>query len=282
MQPKISIITPSLNQADYLEDTILSILGQKYSNLEYIIIDGGSTDDSVDIIRKHEKDISYWISEKDNGQSHAINKGFSRATGDIVAWLNSDDMYLPGTLHYISNIFNKSNHAQHIVFGNCIHLKEKNCSVSGSNVALKHQILDIELVDYIIQPSCFWKRTVLDVVGPLDEKLHFGFDWEWFIRANRKKVVFQAVERYLAIYRKHDAHKTGIGGDIRIKELAEIYTKYHSSHLSDEYLYYKNNIRIQQAKRILKRLPVDWIRWLYFLYFRKRTSWVEFYNFCKM
>ncbi|RYE40071.1 MAG: glycosyltransferase, partial [Sphingobacteriales bacterium] len=121
--PKISVITPSFNQGEYLEDTILSVIGQNYPNLEYIIIDGGSADNSVSIIKKYETHLSYWISEKDKGQSHAINKGFGLATGDILCWLNSDDLLLPSTLSYIASLADVLPD-EYIVFGNCIHFRE--------------------------------------------------------------------------------------------------------------------------------------------------------------
>ncbi len=106
--PKISIITPSYNQGCFLKNTIMSILDQGYPNLEYIICDGGSTDNSVDIIKKYENKITFWCSEKDNGQTDAINKGMKKATGDIVGWINSDDVLLPGSLFQIANFFAKN------------------------------------------------------------------------------------------------------------------------------------------------------------------------------
>jgi len=105
--PKITVVTPSYNQGRFLEETIVSILDQKYPNLEYIIIDGGSQDNSVEVIRKYEKHLAYWVSEKDGGQYDAINKGFSRATGEVMAWLNSDDKYFPWTLHVVGELFGR-------------------------------------------------------------------------------------------------------------------------------------------------------------------------------
>ena len=105
--PKISIVTPSFNQAEFIEETILSVLNQKYPNLEYIIIDGGSSDGTIDIIKKYEDKIAYWISEKDDGQSYAINKGLQRSTGEIISWLNSDDIFSNNALYTIASAFKK-------------------------------------------------------------------------------------------------------------------------------------------------------------------------------
>lgn len=225
--PKISIITPSYNQGPFLEQTILSVLGQDYPNLEYIIIDGGSTDNSVEIIKKYESHLKYWVSEPDKGQSHAINKGFSIATGDILAWLNSDDMYLPGILNKIASAINTDDEGIH--FGDCIHFNYQDGGLScfGSKIANAHLTQDLLVCDYIIQPSSFWTRKTWDKVGTLNEEMHYGFDWEWFIRAKLDGVPFYPIESPLAIYRIHDAHKTGTGGVKRQIEISEIYGKYN-------------------------------------------------------
>ena len=263
--PKISVVTPSYNQGQFIEETILSVIGQGYPNLEYIIIDGGSTDATVEIIKKYEKHLSYWVTEKDNGQSHALNKGFTKATGDIFCWLNSDDLFLPSTLSYISTLFQDCN-SHSIIFGNCIHFNELHESVStyGSNVVKAAKIHTLENYDYIIQPSTFWTKETWGKVGSLRENLCYAFDWEWFLRAKRLSVSFTSVAKCFSLYRIHKDHKTSTGGNKRQEEILTIYKEY-SDHYSTLYsllikedLNFSNfrNKIIGKARKLLKK-PVS-------------------------
>jgi glycosyltransferase involved in cell wall biosynthesis len=201
--PKISIITPSYNQGRFLEETILSVLDQNYPNLEYILIDGGSTDNSIDIIKKYEKQIAYWISEKDSGQSEAINKGYKKATGEIIAWLNSDDLYTKNTLHEIADHFVKHPEAD-IVYGDVINFLE-----NGKELYVDNQF---DLQDFfsrisIHQPSVFWRREILQNSALLDEELFYCMDYDLWMKLflNFKSL---KIKKIFSRFREHSDSKT--------------------------------------------------------------------------
>ena len=210
MLPKISIITPSFNQAEFLEETILSIINQNYPNLEIIIIDGGSTDNSIQIIKKYEEFIDFWVSEKDNGQTHAINKGFKKATGDIITWLCSDDTYLSEALHTVGKFFTDNPKAE-FVFGNTKAVNE-NGEILKEIKCLPFNILSfLARVNTIPQPASFYRRSILEKVGYLDETLYLGMDYDFFARIFLQKVKIYHINNFLATYRYHSNSKTVIG-----------------------------------------------------------------------
>jgi glycosyltransferase involved in cell wall biosynthesis len=234
--PRFTVVTPSYNQGAFVRDTIESVLGQGYPDLEYIVMDGGSTDNSAAIIAEYALRLAYWCSAKDGGQSAAINAGFARATGGILAWLNSDDYYLPGTLRHVAQTLDPSR--PEVLIGNCFHFREGEPGIRGSDVPLRHQKLRLATTDYIIQPSSFWTKAAWDRVGKLDEKFNLVFDWDWFIRAQEAGVEFKTTPRYLAAYRIHPAHKSAGTGDKRDQELRAIYQRHSPPHilkLHDDY-----------------------------------------------
>jgi len=225
MKPKISIVIPSYNQGQFIAETIQSIVAHVNLEIELIVIDGGSSDNTLEVIDDYSSYIAKWVSEKDKGQAHAINKGFAMATGDVLAWLNSDDMYLPGALNDAISRLDITR--AELIFGNSLLFDIEKESMWGSNVIQEAAFYDLKLVDFIIQPSTFWTRKAWEQVGNLNESLHYTFDWDWFIRAELSGVVFKNTPKYLSLYRVHDSHKTGTGGESRKEEIIKVLEQYN-------------------------------------------------------
>ncbi|MCI1279434.1 MAG: glycosyltransferase [Nitrospira sp.] len=179
--PHITVVTPSFNQGQYLEETIRSVLLQGYPNLEYIVVDGGSTDSSVEVITHYAPWITFWVSEKDKGQTDAINKGFARATGTILAWLNSDDVYTEGALWAVAKFFSAHPDLD-IGYGACRSLDAMS-RCRAIHVPSEFQLKRLLSSNFIAQPATFFSRQALDAVGGLNQKYHFAFDYGFWMKA---------------------------------------------------------------------------------------------------
>ena len=202
--PKISIITPSLNQGKYIERAIQSILGQEYPNLEYVIIDGGSKDNSVKIIKKYADKLTYWVSEPDRGQSDAINKGFARTSGEIMTWLNSDDILMPGTLNLAANIFKKLKDVQWIS-GIPTVINEEGLIVHlGLNPAYIRKLIELGFhhgaaLGWIMQEGTFWRRQLWEKAGGGLEEIPYSMDyllWRKFAKYAELVPVYTSLAAY--------------------------------------------------------------------------------------
>lgn len=205
--PKITIVTPSFNQGRYIKETIESVLEQNYPNLEYIIIDGGSTDDSVEIIKKYEKHLTYWVSEKDNGQTHAINKGFNRSTGELVNWLNSDDLLEKGALSSLGEAILEYPNAD-VFFGDYRAIDEYSNTIYRRKSAPYFKQCLYWGRQLSSQPAVFFKRSMLGKCGMLNEDFHFCMDIEFWIRCAMQGAEFMQLKQPLGVTRVHGDAKT--------------------------------------------------------------------------
>lgn len=242
---KLSIITPSYNQGDFIEKTILSVIQQPYSNVEYIIIDGGSTDHTVEVIKKYADKIHYWCSEKDRGQSHALNKGLARATGDVLAWINSDDYYEDSVFPLVMKLFEDPNVS--IVHGDCM---VHHTNGSPSWLVETGQVDHARLLRYWQpffcppQPSIFFRKSVLESVGPINESLHYAMDLDLWLKMSQR-YPFTYLKELLSHYLIHDSSKSGSEGGFskfvpEWKSLSHSYLE-QASYL-DRLTYWKDHI----------------------------------------
>lgn len=219
MTLKLSIITPSYNQGRFLEETIHSVLNQGYKSLEYIVIDGGSTDESVDVIRRYEDKLTYWVSEKDRGQVHAINKGLERVTGDIVAFINSDDVYLPGTFNAVIDHFTDHPESEWVC-GDTIMFGE------GYDTTVIHAVVPRSAAHCLSwayrapQPGHFWKTEL--VKSGFQERWNYDFDHDMYVRLLLAGHKCEYIPLPFAGYRLHEVSKTIAEGHRQLEEFDQI------------------------------------------------------------
>lgn len=229
--PRISIVTPSFNQGGFIEETILSVLSQEYPDLEYLVMDGGSSDATLNVLQKYSGKVT-WFSEPDQGQTDAINKGLRRATGSIVGYLNADDLLLPGALNKVAQTFTADPQTWW-VSGKCQIVDEENNEIRTpitvyKNTLLRwHSFLLLLMTNYISQPATFWRRESLDAIGYLDESLRYVMDYEYWLRLYSKRPpVF--IPEYLAAFKIHRNSKTTSTGhkDIYVAEEKIVVQRY--------------------------------------------------------
>ena len=235
MSLKISVITPSFNQGKFIEQTIQSVLSQNYPNLEYIVMDGGSTDNTVEILKKYEDKIK-WFSEKDNGQSDAINKGLKMATGDVVAWLNSDDYYLAGTLKKVADCF-ETNPDTMWVTGDYKIVDEQGRPIQSFVRGYKNFLRALPfrntlfVANYINQPSTFWKRSLHSELGYINDKYHLCMDYDFWLRVY-KRYPLHTISSAFSAFRIHSTSKGKKQYSAQFNEEIDVAQKNNAPHLA--------------------------------------------------
>lgn len=203
--PTISVVTPSFNQGDFVEWTVRSVFEQRYPKLEYIFMDGGSTDDTLKRVAPYRNRFSHFESGPDDGQSAAIAKGFSLATGELMAYLNSDDVLLPGTLNFVADYFHRHPEVD-FLYGHRCYINEAN-QVTGHWILPRHSNFLMRRWDLIPQESCFWRRRLFEQKGNIDPSFCFAMDYDLFVRY-MSIGKFKRVNRFLAAFRVHHRAKT--------------------------------------------------------------------------
>ena len=241
-------MTPSYNQGAYVERTLRSVLLQHYPNLEYIVIDGGSTDESVSVIERYEAHLAYWVSEPDDGQADAINKGLRMATGEIVCWLNSDDFYFPGTLDLVASILGR-NTGHVALIGNCLRVHEDGTPpvLLKASFESRRRLLEFWKSYTMHQPSIFWRRELTEQIGLLNDRLEYAFDFDYWVRIAEYRD-FREVDATLAGALDHPAAKTGDGYRRYHAELRKQARSYWGSPFRPAYWRFSASFAIQQAR----------------------------------
>lgn len=278
---KFSIVTPTFNHRKFIDTTIKSVLENKknYPNVEYIVIDGNSKDGTQDVVKSYGDAIDIFISEPDDGQSDAINKGFTYATGDIYAYINSDDYYYPETFQKIAKIF-EENPDIDVVYGNCTFVTEDEQFFRYFTEIEPYDEYRLRsCTDFIMQPSCFWKKEIYNRCGGFTKNFHFGFDWEMWCRMAKHGAKFHYEPMLFAVNREFEETKTSTGGGKRLQELKKINKLHMMSALPYAYYSYtQGELRVKYPhmtgffEKITTRLKIAFYRFMSFPNFIYRQA----------
>jgi len=232
--PSISIVTPSYNQAEFLERTIRSVVEQEYPGLEYIVQDGDSSDSTREVLERFGARLGHWEMRADEGQAQAINLGFARATGEVMAYLNSDDLLLPGSLRYVGRFF-EAHREVDVIYGHRVLIDEEDREI-GRWVLPRHRDSILSWADYVPQETLFWRRGAWEAAGGrVDEDFRFAIDWDLLLRMRDAGARIVRVPRFLGAFRVHTAQKTSAEIDMAgADEMARIRRRVHRRPVSAE------------------------------------------------
>jgi glycosyltransferase involved in cell wall biosynthesis len=248
-QPLVTIVTPSFNQGRFIRATIESVLSQNYSDIEYIIMDGGSKDETAAVAAEYSSRLKF-ISEKDRGQSHAINKGFRMARGEVISWLNSDDTILPGAVEHVVRAFERHPDLG-AVYGEGYLIDYEGavkCRFPATEPFNLWKL--VHLSDYVLQQTLYFRKQVIEELGYVDESLHWGMDWDILIRIG-KRYGMEYIPEYMGCLREYGEAKTFSGGRKRFRELAMIMRRHGALHYPPGYFTY--------GLDTYQKLVCDWI-----------------------
>jgi glycosyltransferase involved in cell wall biosynthesis len=254
-QPLVSIVTPSFNQGRFIRRTIESVLAQTYRNIEYVVVDGGSTDETVDILQSY-GDRVQWLSEADAGQTDAINKGLRLTNGEIVGYLNSDDILLPEAIARL--VEHLRNHPEcDLVYGDADYIDAQD-RVTGAYPTTDYSFERLMEDCCICQPAAYWRASVTEWVGPFDETVHFAMDYEYWLRVDRSGFVIQHLAERLAQSRLHPEAKTLSARSEIFHEIFDVCRR-HAGYVSRNYVYgyweHQAEERSGIAARVLRKMP---------------------------
>ena len=254
--PTVALVTPSYQQGAFIRATIDSVLGQAYPKLRYVVMDGGSTDETLDILASYGDRLDWW-SGRDRGQADAINTGFARVDGEIMGWVNSDDLLLPGTLAHVARFF-RDHPEIDLVYGHRIIIDERGQEV-GRWVLPRHDPAALALTDYVPQETMFWRAALWNVLGPLDIGFHYAMDWDLLLRAQRAGFRFRRLPRFLGCFRVHGEQKTAQTTELT-QEMDQLRAAHFGRPISQREI--SRGLRFYQ----LRQLVCDW---------RYRLGWLK-------